>query len=142
MAIPSKADRYTENKVKEVVYSDFLTNFGMHPEKKDLFLVTNENAVKQSIRNLIMTDSFSRVWEPTISSSLRRLLFELPSRDLESTIVTRIKTLIENHEPRARLVGVTATAYHDQKAYAVNIVFYTVNIQTPIALDLVLYRVR
>jgi len=64
-------------------YSDIPTNFDVHPVKEDLVLVTNESAVKRSIRNLLLTDPYERFFNPLIGSGIRQTLFENVSKDTE-----------------------------------------------------------
>ena len=72
----SKTQTLTANTIKEVVYSDFFTDFSAHVNTGQLNKKTNEDAVKQSVRNLLLTDMYERPFQPTIGCNLRGLLFE------------------------------------------------------------------
>lgn len=143
MAIPKVADRFSAQRPKEDnLYSDFLVNFNAHPDNKQLMRNTNEEAVIRSIKNLLFTNKYERLFQPTIGSNITSLLFEPISPETESDIVDQIKETIENHEPRAKLIDVVASGYPDQNAYAVTIVFYITTVENAITLNLPLYRVR
>lgn len=125
-----------------IVYSDIPTNLDVHPIKEDLLLLTNENAIKRSIRNLILTDPYERFFNPSLGSGIKHSLFENISSDTEYIIKERVRETIVNFEPRANLYSVTVKALPDENSYSVSIVFFVVNNITPITLDLVLRRVR
>jgi len=125
-----------------VFYSDIPTNFDIHPVKEDLVLITNEVAVKRSIRNLLLTDPYERFFNPGLGSGIRQTLFENVSQDTEYVLKEKIADTINNYEPRARLISITAKGFPDDNAYEVTIVFSLVNNTSPITLDFVLRRVR
>ena len=58
------------------LFTDFNTSFAVHPTKKDLSLQTDVDAVKQSIKNLVLTDKMERLFQPTLGCDVRKMLFE------------------------------------------------------------------
>ena len=71
----SKTQTLTANTIKSVVYSDFFTDFSRHINTGQLNKKTNEDAVKQSVRNLLLTNHYERPFQPQIGSNLKQLLF-------------------------------------------------------------------
>lgn len=124
------------------IYSDLPVNFTIHPIKEDLVLLTNENAVKNSIQNLLLTDPFERFFNPGIGGGIKQSLFENIGPDTEYILKEKISENIINYEPRANLYSVTVKALPDENSYAVTIVFSIVNNTTPVTMNLVLKRVR
>lgn len=135
-------DKYTPLKTQSEIYSDFFTNFDVHPELHDLVRKKNEEAVKTSIRNLILTNKYERLFQPTLGGNIRKYLFENFSPQTQDGIQSEIRNVIENYEPRARLIDVVATPYPDQNAYVVTIQFYLINTNNAVTLTTILYRVR
>lgn len=125
-----------------VVYSDFVTNMEVHPVKQDVFRYINENAVKTSIRNLLLTTPGERFFQPTFGGNLRALLFEPFTPTTAAAARDLIKTGIENFEPRARLIDVRVDLDADRNALEVYIVFGVINNEEPVALQLTLDRIR
>lgn len=123
-------------------YSDFATGFIEHPVRRELATTTDENAIKQAIRNLVQTDFYERPFEPTKGCGIRGLLFEPVSPQTAGAIEDAVRTAIENWEPRARLRSVKADAKPDQNFYSVLIVFTLVNSEQPVSVPVLLYRVR
>ena len=66
MAQITSAEKYTSTTRKTELYSDFFIGLDIHPGKKDLARTTNENAVKRSIINLLLTDYDERPYQPTL----------------------------------------------------------------------------
>ena len=58
------------------VYKDLNLNFTRNPVTGDVATVTDVNAVKRSIRNLLLTNHYERPFHPEIGSDIPALLFE------------------------------------------------------------------
>ena len=125
------------------LYSDIDLFFGPKIGSKDVNKVTNFTAVKRSVRNLILTNFYEKPFHPEIGSGVRDILFE-PMTPITAYILTmKIEEVIDNFEPRARLVGVRATPNLDNNAYNVTIEFYVVNAPTELVnMEVLLERLR
>lgn len=123
-------------------YKDFYNNFNAHPVRKDLYVLENEDSIKNSIKNLVFTDPGERFFQPYLGSGVRASLFENISENTAYIIKTQIEATIENFEPRANLIAVYVNPYPDENGYNVKIVFSTINNPQPIVFDVLLTRVR
>ena len=123
-------------------YSDFYTNFNVHPQNKRLVKYTNENAVKRSVRNLILTEPGERLFQPDIGCKIRSLLFENMNSVTALQLQNTIEETIKLHEKRARIISVEVIPNEDTHAYDVYIIFEVINSITPVALNITLYRAR
>ena len=97
---------------------------------KDVNKVTDIEAVKRSVRNLVLLNSFEKPFHPEIAGDVRGLLFELMTPLTSAVIARKIQDVIENFEPRARLTGVQAVPDFDRNLYEVTVYFYVVNAPT------------
>jgi len=88
-------------------YSDFNIAFTPDPFSGDLQIVSDNAAVIQSIRLLVLTMFYERAFQPAIGSIISRLLFELLDEVSESLLVKTIQDVINKFEPRATLKFVT-----------------------------------
>ena len=90
-----------------------------------------------------ITNFYEKPFHPEIGSGVRDILFE-PMTPITAYVLTmKIEEVIENFEPRARLVGVTATPNLDNNAYNVSIEFYVVNAPTELVnMEVLLERLR
>ena len=138
----SKTQTLTDLNISPVVYSDFFTDFSRHINTGQLNTKTNELAVKQSIRNLLLTDHYERPFQPEIGSNLRSLLFDnfTPATKLQAE--QYIKEVFTNHEPRAVLLDTVILPSPDMNSLEVSIYFRIINTTEPTQLDIIIERVR
>ena len=110
---------------------------------KDVNKVTDVEAVKRSVRNLMLLNTFEKPFHPEIGGNVRGMLFENMTPMVSSVISRKIEDTIINHEPRARLVGVKTQPNFDDNGYNVSVYFYVVNAPTELVqLDSFLERLR
>ena len=122
-------------------YTDLDLFFGSKTVSKDINKVTDIQAVKRSIRNLVLTNHYEKPFHPEIGSGVRDMLFE-PMTPLTAHILTRkIEDVIENFEPRARLISVRARPNLDRNEYECTVTFYVVNTPTELV-DLTVFLER
>lgn len=123
-------------------FTDLDFNFMVHPRTGDVSTRSDEEAVKQSIRNLILTKNYERPFRSHIGCQVNRLLFE-PMSPLLSTMIERsIADAINNFEPRAVLLGVNVAFSPQNNDAYITVTFKLINTQTPIAINLILERTR
>jgi phage baseplate assembly protein W len=123
-------------------YSDFDNNLSVHPFKQDIDLLTDTDAIKNSIKNIVLTDPQERMFNPFFGAGVNAMLFENITEETAHTLQIQIVGAIENFEPRAKLHGVYVTPNSDENQLDVKIVFSTINNPTPTTLDLILTRIR
>ncbi len=122
-------------------YTDLDLFFGKKSSNSDVNEVVDIQAVKRSIRNLVLLNTYEKPFHPEISSGIRGMLFELMTPVTAMILSRQIEDVITNFEPRARLVGVRATPDLDKNLYEVSIEFYVVNTPTELV-DLTLFLER
>ena len=123
------------------IYSDLDLFFGKKSSDRDVSVVTDVQSVKRSIRNLVLLNTHEKPFHPEISSGIRDMLFELMTPVTAAILGRRIENVIENFEPRARLVGVRTIPDFDKNSYEVTIEFYVVNTPTELV-DLTIFLER
>ena len=123
-------------------YTDVDFNFYAHPRSGDVTSKTDEEAIKQSIRNLIMTRNFERPFRSYLGSQVNSLLFEPASPLLTGMMERAITDVINNYEPRAVLLDVLVTLSPDNNSMYVSITFKIRNTESPIKVNLILERTR
>ena len=111
-------------------YRDLDLFFAKKQGSDDISKITDVEAVKRSVRNLVLLNYYEKPFNPEIGSDVRDLLFENMS-PLTSVVLARaIEDVIENFEPRARLINVRAFPNLDRNDYEVTIEFFVVNTPT------------
>jgi len=124
------------------IYKDLNLDFQQNAATKDIQKLTDVEAVKRSVRNLISTNHYEKPFHPEIGSNLRAMLFELMSPQMNHVISKQIENLINNYEPRCRLVQVFTQPMIDRNGYSVQISFYVVNSPNPVVVESFLERLR
>lgn len=127
---------------KNEIFSDINLAFTAHPVTKALTRKTNREAVKQSIRSLILTDFYERPFQPNIGCSIRGYLFELFTPIVKQRMENSIKEAISNYEPRANLMHVLVEDRSELNSLLISVAFRVKNDPTPVVLDVILERVR
>jgi phage baseplate assembly protein W len=123
-------------------FSDLDLNFTKHPVTKDVVRKFDEEAIKASVKNLVLTQNYERPFHSEIGSQIRGLLFE-PATPLLSVMLKRaITDTIINFEPRVKLNEVLVTVSPDNNEVYVSIHFTIINTIRPVSVDLILTRTR
>ena len=124
-------------------YVDLDLFFGKKTSDRDVSEVTDIQAVKRSIRNLVLLNTYEKPFHPEIASGVRDMLFELMSPVTGAILSRQVESVIENFEPRARLTRVSAIPNYDNNSYSISIEFYVVNTPTELVeLTIFLERLR
>lgn len=124
------------------IFTDLDLNFTANPSTGDISKKFDENAVKQSIRNLLLTNNYERPFHPEIGTQLNSLLFEPFSPLLEATLRQSIIVTLQNFEPRVKVIQVDVTLNPDNHTVYVSIIFNIVNTTNPLTVNLTLQRTR
>jgi phage baseplate assembly protein W len=108
----------------------------------EIFKKESAAAVKQAVKNLMLTNYFEKPFQPLFGANLRELLFDLADDDAEEDVEERIINAIAVFEPRAQALNVTATATPDRNSIRVTVEFRVINTQETVAVTTVLARLR
>ena len=124
-------------------YKDLDLFFTKKATTKDINKVSDIQAVKRSIRNLVQLNHYEKPFHPAIAGGVREMLFENMTPITAVIIGKKVQDVIENYEPRAQVVGVKSTPDLDRNSYEITIEFYVKNAPTELVdLSLFLERLR
>ena len=124
------------------IYRDFDPSMEINPLTGDLSIKKDENAIIQSIKNLLNTNYLERPFRPEVGSNLRGLLFELSDPLAISNIKQAIKESITNYEPRVIVNDVYVEDLSDMNAYRIELYFTMQNVIEPKKIEITLKRLR
>ncbi len=102
-------------------YRDIDLSFKKHPLTGDIATVSDETAVKQSIKNLVKLAPFDKPFNREIASPLYGLLFEPIDRVSAASMRIDIKNLLETHETRIEDIEVLVKASPEDNKYEVSV---------------------
>ena len=124
-------------------YRDLDLFFGRKPVSKDINVVTDVTNIKRAVRNLVLTNVYEKPFHPEISSGIRGMLFENMTPLTSIVLAKKVEEVIENFEPRVRLMSVSARPDLDRNEYEMTIEFFIENFPTQlITVDVFLERLR
>ena len=132
-------DTASSNVARNRLYSDLNPNFVVHPVLKDLIPLTDIDAVKNSIKNIILCNTLDRPFHPEISSRLRLLLFEPADIFTNYEIGEKIKSIIYKFEPRIENLEIDVTDNSDSNQYKVTVTFDTLHDKSE---EIIIYLTR
>lgn len=124
-----------------ILYSDFTDNFLKAPFSNDLAKVTNENSVKQSIKNIARTILGERLYDETIGQSGNYGLFGLSDTLTESVVKQTLMDAIGHNEPRAAVLGITVDSQTIPNALSV-VIYFSIQNAPNLSVSVILTRVR
>jgi phage baseplate assembly protein W len=93
-----------KNVAAKEVYADLDMNFKAHPITGDLSIKKDSDAIKQSIKNIMLTNYYERPFKPSLGGGFRDLLFALDTERRVKRAQRKIKKTIEDFEPRVGAV--------------------------------------
>ena len=123
-------------------YKDIDLTFKNIPISGEIYRKTEAAAVKQAVKNLVMTNFGEKPFNPEFGGHVQSLLFELANEDTEEEIEEQILSAINRYEPRAVALSVIAISDPDRNSVDVTIIFRVVNTQEEVSLSIALARLR
>ena len=140
----SNYDASTTNNSKRAnrIYKDLDLDFGRNPITDDVNRLTDVEAVKRSVRNLINTNHYERPFHPEIGSDVRAMLFEPMTPLTALNLQRKVAEVLNNFEPRIDLQQVLANPNIDNNSYELKIMFYVVGSNSPVEVETFLERLR
>lgn len=124
----ARADKYSLEQKKQEIYSDFLNSFDLNPTTGYLARLTNEESVKQSIKNLMLTSISERFYDTSKGSKIRNSLFDNFDPTNLELIRMQASEVLQAYEPRARIAAIRLNEDLDRNAYNLTFVFSIINI--------------
>jgi len=109
-------------------FKDISMSFQVNPLTYDLIALKNENAIARSIRNLVLTNRGERFFDYNLGSQVNEILFESLDDISGSSLRESIINVIENYEPRVRLVDVQVIPDYDKNEFGVIVTYNVVGI--------------
>ena len=137
-------DNYLKNKNKITArkwYTDIDLNITPHPSSGDLVLKQDKEAVKRSVRNIMLTNNYERPFKPNFGANLRGLLFELADDITKYEMRNQIIEAIQDYEPRVKIDEIYLNQDRANRMY-VNIHFGVRGVREPQEIEVILQRVR
>ena len=138
-------DAQAQNDISRNVrqYRDLDLFFGRKPISKDVNILLDIENIKRAVKNLVLTNIYEKPFHPEIASGVRNMLFENMTPLTSIILAKKVEEVIENFEPRVRLMSVSARPDLDRNEYEMTIEFFINNLPTElVTVDVFLERLR
>ena len=124
-------------------FKDINLSFKRHPVTNDVITVSDEDAIKRSVKNIIFTILGEKPFEPNFGSVISQSLFDLNTNLNEIRISDEIQQSLLNYEPRIDNIVVTAPIYPDSNELNCVVQYEIVGIPAPTQeVDVLLFPAR
>lgn len=127
---------------RKIDYSDLDLDFIAHPTTKDVVRKIGPDAIKRSVRNIILTNYYDKPFRPGIGSNVYKLLFENANPVIENFIKDAVENVINNYEPRVRLIETRVSVDDDNNGFNVSLYYVILNREEPTVVNIFLERIR
>jgi phage baseplate assembly protein W len=130
------------NKLRKNLFKDLDLDFSPHPMTGDVPQKKDEEAVKRSIRNLVLMNKYDKPFKPEIDARLSKLLFE-PATPITAVMLrSNIIDLLNRYEPRAMINDVIVVFNNEKNMFEVSISFMLLNSRQTSKMFVTLERLR
>jgi len=138
--ISSKSTSHLTSRKKG--YTDIDLRLTLHPFRKDIVPLKDAEAVKNAVKNLVLTNFFERPFQPNLGANLKALLFEPMDSITEIALRENIEDVILENEPRIRLVKITVKGNIDNNNYDIRVKYIIKQTNEIGQVSIVLRRLR
>ena len=135
-----EARKIRKARLEQTEFRDLNLQFLNNPNTGDVAIKTGSNAVKQAIKNLILTAPGEKPFQPLVGSSVTDLLFEPLDAFTVDTLTDEIKQTINQYEPRVSLTNVEVTPIEESNKLNVSIEYQVVGLPIVETIEFVLQR--
>jgi phage baseplate assembly protein W len=123
-------------------WRDLDLSLTLHPIRKDIMPLKDDNAIKNSVKNLLISNFYERPFSRDVGANLRALLFEPADSITKIALKDNIRRVIRKYEPRVVLRGIQINYQDDSNAYNITVIFKIKEFDTNESVEIVLRRLR
>ena len=123
-------------------WRDLDLSLTLHPIRKDIMPLKDDNAIKNSVKNLLISNFYERPFSRDVGANLRALLFEPADSITRIALKDNIRRVIRKYEPRVVLRGIQINYQDDSNAYNITVIFKIKEFDTNESVEIVLRRLR
>ena len=124
-------------------FKDINLSFKRHPVTNDVVTISNEDAIKRSVKNIIFTILGEKPFIPLFGSVINESLFDLNTNLSEIRITDEFKSSLLNYEPRIDNIEVTVQVAPDRNEMNCTVQYDIVGLPAPTQeVDVLLFPAR
>jgi len=123
-------------------WRDLDLSLKIHPIRKDIIPLKDDAAIKNAVKNLLVSNFYERPFQDDLGANLRGLLFEPAGMITEIQLRDSIRRVINKYEPRVKIRSIDITDLSENNSYKINVKFLIKEYDTADSVEIVLRRLR
>jgi phage baseplate assembly protein W len=123
-------------------WRDLDLSLKIHPIRKDIIPLKDDAAIKNAVKNLLISNFFERPFQPTLGANLRGLLFEPADAITKLDLKQGIRRVLDTHEPRIKVLNIKVLDESDNNSYRIMVKFLIKEYDTADSVEIILRRLR
>jgi len=127
---------------KKKPWRDLDLSLKIHPIRKDIIPLKDDAAIKNAVKNLLVSNFFERPFQPTLGANLRGLLFEPADAITKLDLKQGIRRVLDTHEPRIKVLNIKVLDESENNSYRIAVNFLIKEYDTAESVEIVLRRLR
>ena len=112
-------------------FKDISLSFKRHPVTNDIISLKNEDAIKRSVQNIVLTMVGEKAFVPYFGTNVNNSLFNLNTSVEAVGLKEQITTAINNFEPRVNNLNITVTVDADSNDMYATIEYDIIGLPVP-----------
>jgi len=127
---------------KKKPHRDLDLSLKIYPIRKDIIPLKDDAAIKNAVKNLLVSNFYERPFQDDLGANLRGLLFEPSGFLTEIQLRDNIRNVIKKYEPRVSVKAIDITDDIDNNSYRITVNFLIKEYDTAESVEIVLRRLR
>lgn len=127
---------------KKKSWSDLDLSLKIHPIRKDIISLKDDAAIKNAVKNLLVSNFYERPFQDDLGANLRGLLFEPAGLFTEIMLRDNIRNVLDNHEPRIRVTSINIIDNTQANSYGIIVNFKIKEFDQATSVNIELRRLR
>jgi phage baseplate assembly protein W len=123
-------------------WADLNLSLVPHPIRKDIVPLRDDAAIKNAVKNLVLTNFYERPFQPEKAANLRGLLFEPADGITKYELSDGIRSVLEDYEPRIKVQHIQVIDEEVNNSYRISIYFEIIQLDIMSEVEIVLQRLR
>ena len=127
---------------KKKPWRDLDLSLKIHPIRKDIIPLKDDAAIKNAVKNLLVSNFYERPFQDDLGANLRGLLFEPAGLITTLNIKDNIKTVLRKYEPRVAVTSISVNNLENENSYQIIVNFNIKEYDSASGVEIVLRRLR
>ena len=127
---------------KKKGWKDLDLSLKIHPIRKDIIPLKDDAAIKNAVKNLLVTNFYERPFQDDLGANLSGLLFEPAGMLTNIVLRNNIRDVLDKYEPRIKVNNIRIVDLADENAYNITVNFVIKEYDSAESVDIILRRLR